>query len=90
VGPAPGVSEAVSLITSHAIDVAVLDINLGDENSYPIASELERRDIPFVFVTGYSSGDLPSQFASRPLLAKPVEELKVLAVLSALSAFENK
>ena len=39
-----------------SLDVAVLDVNLGAGTSIPIAEELARRGVPFVFTTGYSGG----------------------------------
>jgi CheY-like chemotaxis protein len=53
---------------------ALLDFNLGDSNSLPIAEELRRRGIPFAFATGYGQGvQLPPELAaaSVPVVAKP-------------------
>ena len=37
------------------LDAAVLDVKLGPDMSFEIAECLRRRDIPFVFSTGYES-----------------------------------
>lgn len=50
VGPAYTVSEAMDLLV-EPIDVAVLDINLGREKVWPVAEELHRRGIPFLFAS---------------------------------------
>ena len=52
---------------------ALLDFNLGDETSLPIAEELHRRGVPFAFATGYGKGiQLPPALAGTvPVIAKP-------------------
>jgi CheY-like chemotaxis protein len=54
-----------------AMDVAVLDINLAGEMSYPVAELLRTRDIPFLFCTGYGMAGLPPALRDAPLLEKP-------------------
>ncbi len=54
-----------------AIDVAVLDINLDGQLSYPIALELKGRAIPFLFATGYGQSGVPLDFKTAPVLSKP-------------------
>jgi CheY-like chemotaxis protein len=50
VGPARTVKDALARIESEPIDVALLDINLGNgETSYPVAEMLRRRGVPFAF-----------------------------------------
>jgi DNA-binding response OmpR family regulator len=65
------VTEASQLAESENPDVAILDVNVAGEQSYPIAEILARRDIPFIFVTGYIKTDIPAQFRNRPMLFKP-------------------
>lgn len=66
-------SGALARVAFPGFDVAVLDINLSHgETSYPIAEELQRRGVPFVFVTGYSFGDRhPPGFDDVPTVCKP-------------------
>jgi len=40
-----------------AYDLAVLDVNINGRLSYPIATNLRDRGIPFVFATGYGRHD---------------------------------
>lgn len=71
--PCPGgVPEALRLARETAVDVAVLDINLGGERSDPVADVLAARGIPFIFASGYADG-LPAQHANRPVLQKPYD-----------------
>lgn len=81
VGPARTVSEGLAAAQQLAIDVAVLDVNVNGELSYPVADELHRRGIPFVFATGYGIAGLHAR-QDRPLiLQKPFQEHELVAVL---------
>src|SRR5690606_35065200 len=52
-------------------DVAILDVNIHGERSYPVAETLARRGIPFIFATGYGDALHPPQFAQVPTISKP-------------------
>ena len=58
VGPAADVNQALAMIDAESIDVAVLDVNLRGQMSYPIADVLVARGVPFVFSTGYDKDRL--------------------------------
>ena len=67
-----------------AFDLAILDLNLGGNATYPIAEILQSRRIPFVFSTGYDSAALEPRFAEAPRLQKPFEYEDLQAVMSRL------
>jgi light-regulated signal transduction histidine kinase (bacteriophytochrome)/CheY-like chemotaxis protein len=52
---------------------ALLDYNLGDSTSLPVAEELHRRGVPFAFATGYGQDvQLPREWVGTvPVVAKP-------------------
>lgn len=56
-----------------AIDLAIIDLNLNGERTYPIAEILEQRGIPFVFATGYGAAGLEGRWAHVPALQKPFQ-----------------
>jgi len=58
----------------------VLDVNLGQERAWPIADELRRRCVPFVFTTGYDAWIFPEAYREAPRCEKPVNT-RVLARL---------
>ncbi len=69
---AASVARARETIAAEAVDLAVLDFNLGAESSLPVADLLAERGIPFLFATGYGDGlDLPARFSGVTLVKKP-------------------
>lgn len=73
IGPAASVAEALDLASRGAqVDGAVLDVNLRREKTYPVAEALQRRAVPFVFLTGYDRDALDARFRETPILNKPV------------------
>jgi DNA-binding NtrC family response regulator len=76
-------ADARRLVERGGIAFAVLDVNLGSETSLPIAAELRRRGIPFVFATGYGEGNIiPPEFADVPVVRKPYEANGLLSAIS--------
>ncbi len=66
------VQGALYSIDAARPSVAMLDINLGDQNSYPIADRLAELNIPFLFATGYGEqADPPIAHRGRPIVQKP-------------------
>ena len=63
-------------------DVAVLDVNLDGQESFSVADILTRRNIPFVFSTGYGGGGLPDRLKGTPVLQKPFLQADLARVLS--------
>ena len=63
--------DAVAAAGNEAIDLAILDLNLGGALTYPAADVLAERGIPFIFATGYGSGGLKEGYTARPTLQKP-------------------
>jgi two-component SAPR family response regulator len=81
VGPVASNEAAQSELARSDIDLAFLDINLDGQMVFPLADELERRGIPFVFATGHESTILPDRFKSKLRLIKP---FTVQAVIEAV------
>jgi CheY-like chemotaxis protein len=77
-------SEALAIIESQPLDGILLDANLKGRPVDDIAAALTRRNVPFVFVTGYGRESLPRAFATAPLLAKPFSQAQVQEVASQL------
>jgi EAL domain-containing protein (putative c-di-GMP-specific phosphodiesterase class I)/CheY-like chemotaxis protein len=73
VGPFAKVGDAIAAIERESIDSGILDMNLGGEMADPVARLLQARNIPFVFMTGYGTEVVASQFPGVKVLQKPVE-----------------
>jgi CheY-like chemotaxis protein len=71
VGVATRLDEAVAAARNEAVDLAVLDLNLGGVLTYPAADVLAERGIPFIFATGYGSGGIKDAYSVHPTLQKP-------------------
>jgi CheY-like chemotaxis protein len=72
VGPAMRLMQAQQVVDAAAdIDVAILDVNLGGQPVFPIATALKQRGVRIVFATGYGREGLPEEWRSYPVLVKP-------------------
>jgi len=65
------VKQALAILDTKTFDVAMLDLNLNGDRSYPIADALAARGVPFLFSTGYGSGGVGEGYRDRPVLMKP-------------------
>jgi CheY-like chemotaxis protein len=63
------------------IDVALLDVNLVGQLSYPVAVILRSRNIPFVFSTGYRRIALPAGLQDAVVLSKPYSRFQLANAL---------
>lgn len=84
IGPAGSESRALSLIEQYRFDGALLDANLGGLRVDKIAASLTRKNIPFVFVSGYGRESLPPLFDEVELLSKPFQDGQLLAAAERL------
>lgn len=62
---------ALAAVERGSFDLAILDVNLDGETSYPVAKLLHERALPFIFATGYGASGLSPEFRDRPVLQKP-------------------
>ncbi|MBS7546018.1 HWE histidine kinase domain-containing protein [Ancylobacter oerskovii] len=84
---AASAADALRRLQEMTPDVAVLDVNLGSGTSAPVAEELERRGVPFVFVTGYGDRSMiPPGSAHIRVLTKPYDRDVLVAALRELHA----
>ena len=89
IGPARRLQHGVALAECEDVDLALLDVSLGEETSAAIADALRARRIPFAFATGYSSPDiLPEHLRSAPTLNKPYLIEDVRRMIGSLAGHE--
>lgn len=83
VAVAGSVDAALLEILRRPFDFALLDINLGSETSFPIARELKRLGVPFVFASGYGDGaQFPDDLAGTRMINKPYERMAINGLFS--------
>ena len=79
---APSAAEALRRLQDFTPDVAVLDVNLGAGTSAPVAQELQRLGVPFLFATGYGDRSMiPAGCEGVPVLPKPYESEPLIKAL---------
>jgi len=83
VGPISRLQRALSVARAEPLHGALLDVNLAGEFCFPIATALEARGVPFIFLTGYGDLDaLPPEFQAKPLVGKPFVSSELVALIS--------
>jgi CheY-like chemotaxis protein len=77
---------AEELARESSIDFALLDINLAGEESYSVAEILRERRIPFTFMSGYGPAALVGQWATSPIVSKPISPTLLAETLKQILA----
>ncbi len=86
VGPATTLQEADALLApGNAVDMAILDVNLGSDPVYPVADRLIAAGVEVIFATGSHRSVLPDRFAGCKVLEKPYAFNAVERAVSALT-----
>ena len=71
-GPAITEQAALDYLGNGEIDAAILDIHLGNTNSYSLAGTLRKHGVPIAFSTGDGVPSAPG-FEDLPVLRKPFD-----------------
>ncbi|HEL3017000.1 TPA: response regulator [Stenotrophomonas maltophilia] len=82
---AEGLPEALGCVERGDFDMAMLDVSLHGEDSFPVADALLRLGVPFVFTTGFGSAHLPERFKGTPMMEKPFRLKELSSTLQSLS-----
>lgn len=81
-GPLPDLASAMLASQLRKPDAAILDINLGDENSFALAEKLLADDVKVIFHSGaWSPEDVQRHFPKALLLQKPCPPMKMVEAL---------
>lgn len=76
--------KALRLAETETLDGALLDINVAGDSVYPVAAELDRRGIPFIFMTGYDADRLEGEYSGHAALQKPFQDDEMERMMAAL------
>ncbi len=84
-GPWPDAAAGIRELRRGLPDCAVVDINLGEGPSFGIAEELKRRNVPFLFLTGYDAPSIPPGFADIERIEKPAGPDRIVEAVARLA-----
>ena len=84
-GLASRLEPAISLAREAQFDLAMLDVNLAGQPSFPVAAILAARGIPFLFATGYGVQGIDERYRHHPVLQKPFRAADLARALKALA-----
>lgn len=75
---AANIRQALEEIARDRFEIAVLDVNLGNETSLPVADALAKTGVPYIFATGYGESlKLPPEHEGAPVIQKPYTLISV-------------
>ena len=78
--------DCLKALEESVFDCALLDANLHGRPVDTIAAALARRQVPFVFVTGYGRAGLPIAFEQAPVLSKPVTDDQLIEAIKGVTS----
>lgn len=84
VGPCADVPSAMCHLRSERFELALVDVKLHEELSYPFADILLLLNTPFLFATAFTGEDLPQRFRQHDRLEKPFGARALLEAVSHL------
>ena len=68
-----------------AIDVAILDVRVGEGSTSELARRLKNQGIPFIFATGYTTVEpFFAEFPDIPVVAKPYASEELTQAIAAV------
>jgi hypothetical protein len=73
-------------ILHQALDFAFLDVDVTNGKTFEIAEILERKHVPFVFVSGSPQEELPFALRGVPFIPKPFHAAQIEHALQAIAA----
>jgi two-component SAPR family response regulator len=75
---------ATKKVLHEALDFAFLDVDVTNGKTFEIAKILERKRVPFVFISGSPQEQLPADLRSAPFIPKPFHPAQIERVLQAV------
>jgi CheY-like chemotaxis protein len=85
IGAYRSVAEAEKALAEHEFDLAFLDANVTNGQTFGVAARLMDHDVPFVFMSGYpAQNQVPDNLRHVPFLARPFRLAQVQSILRAL------
>ena len=84
------VEAALQLVAAKPVSFAVLDVNLGDQTSLPVAVALAERGIAFVLASGYGDADtVTASYPPAPIVGKPLTAESLMSGIARAYAMQR-
>ena len=81
VGPVGTLERALDTIERERLDAALLDVRINGHDAFAVADVLMKRNIPFIFVSGFTRKQIPPGYRDCAYIAKPFKPDAILALL---------
>jgi len=81
---ARNLNDALRIAEHPGLSVAVLDLDLGDDDSTIVCRRLTERAVPFLFYSGYDDAYVCDKWPNATVLTKPAGEQMLITALSKL------
>ena len=75
---------ATKKVLHEALDFAFLDVEVTNGKTFEVAQMLERKHVPFVFVSGSPQEQLPFELRTVPFIPKPFYAAQIESALEAV------
>ena len=75
---------AAKKVLQQPLDFAFLDVDVTNGKTFEAAQTLERKGVPFVFISGSPQEQLPSDLRGAPFIPKPFYPAQIERVLQAI------
>ncbi len=82
--------EAQARVALRAVQCAILDVKIGQLDSFGLADDLSRRNVPFFFATASGPEVIAERHRHRPILAKPYSNEQLLEFMRAAMLVEQE
>ncbi|MGY2905249.1 response regulator [Bradyrhizobium sp. URHC0002] len=79
---AANIEKAMLLAETGCFDLALLDINLAGSPITPVVHILDRRNVPIIFVSGYTNQTMPAELRGRVLVEKPFSQDTLVSAIN--------
>jgi len=81
VGPVATLERALETIERGRFDAALLDVRVNGRDAFAVADVLMKRNVPFIFVSGFARKQMPPRYRDCAYVAKPFTPDAILALL---------
>jgi CheY-like chemotaxis protein len=78
--------EALNLANTATFDLAILDVDLGPDNSVPVAKTIAARGLPFIVATAHEDKTVNELFGFCAIVRKPFMLWQLRATIDRITA----